>query len=302
LRFACPSAADNRGRPVTVHATDLKSYGSDLEEREGVRDRPSAPPPLQSGQRLSWADLERFADAVLTILDRVDRPLEYRLRQCLALSAMCRQAKFEAVTGARLREFLELMVQGLDGEVETDPLKLGPPGWVGRMLFRQALAIYSRRDTGPRRGVSRHGRVALLRAAWRFARGTGEVPRVHGLLPAVTFEQLEQPVGSLTKPAEQILERYYRVKVSSFQFFGPTNFNAPLWDGLASLLLTYPATLWLSRAFADRPRDQAVSLALRIVDDNFGYNRLLGSQRQQWGARILAARGELAKLIGWYSR
>jgi lysine-N-methylase len=287
---------------VTVHAADLKSYSRDLEEREGVRDRSRKPPPLQHGQRVSWADLEGFADAVLTILDRTDRPLEYRLRQCLALSAMCRQARFEAVTGPRLREFLELTVQGLDGEVEPDPVKLGAPGWVGRMLFRQSLAIYSRRDTGPRRGISRHGRLALLRAAWRFARGAGPVPRVHGLLPAVTFEQLEQPVGSLPELAEQILVRYYRVKVSSFQFFGPTNFNAPFWDGLESLLLTLPATLWLSRAFAERPRDQAVAQALRIVDDNFGYNRLLGSHRQQWGARVLASRGELAKLIAWYSR
>ena len=74
------------------------------------------------------------------------------------------------------------------------------------------------------------------------------------------------------------------------------------WEGLESLLLTFPATLWLARAFTDRPREKAVAQALRIVDDNFGYNRLLGSHRQRFGVRTLAARGELAKLVAWYAQ
>ena len=302
IRFACPSAADNLGRCVTAHAADLRAYGRGLEEREGVRDRPTAPPPLRAGQGVPWADLERFADALLAILDRTERPLEYRLRQCLALAQLCRQAKFETVTGPRLGEFLGLVTQSLDGEVPPDPAVLGPPSWVGRILFRQAIAIYARRDTGPRQGLSRYGRLALLWAAWRFARGTGRVPRVHGLLPEATFAQLEQPAGPLPEASARMLERYYRVKVQSFQFFGPTNFNTGFWEGLESLLFTFPATLWLARAFADRPREKAVSQALRIVDDNFGYNRLLGTHRQRLGTHILAARGELAKLIAWYAR
>jgi lysine-N-methylase len=99
-----------------------------------------------------------------------------------------------------------------------------------------------------------------------------------------------------------MLSRYYRVKVESLQFFGPTNFGLPFWDGLESLLLTYPAVMWLSRAFADRPREDAIDQAVRMVDDNFGYNRLLGYSRQRLGTRLLAGRGELAKLIAWYSR
>ena len=102
--------------------------------------------------------------------------------------------------------------------------------------------------------------------------------------------------------SSQLLERYYRVKIESYQFFGPTNFNVGFWEGLESLLLTFPATMWLSRMFRDRPRDEAISLALRIVDDNFGYNRLLGMRRQRMSIRVLASRGELTRLIGWYSR
>jgi hypothetical protein len=42
--------------------------------------------------------------------------------------------------------------------------------------------------------------------------------------------------------------------------------------------------------------------ALSIVDDHFGFNRVLASQRQRLSFRILARLGELPRLIAWYSR
>ncbi len=57
---------------------------------------------------------------------------------------------------------------------------------------------------------------------------------------------------------DEILERYYVVKLNSFQFFGPPNFDLPFWAGLESLVLTLPMILWLTRAFAGLPPVQAV--------------------------------------------
>jgi lysine-N-methylase len=267
-----------------------------------MSERPPAAPPLTRGQRVSWIDLERFNDALLEIIDRKEFPVEHRLRQCLALDALCRQARFGSVTGRRLVEFLELVSASLPDEVERDLDRIERPSRIGRILFRQAAALYARRDTGPRRGVSARGRLALFSAALRFARGTGPVPRVHGLLPETTFEVLERPAGPLPAASDALLTRYFRVKLESMHFFGPTNFSLPFWDGLESLLLTFPATMWLSRAFCDRSREDAIVFALRIVDDNFGYNKLLGWRRQKWATRLLAARGDLARLIAWYSR
>ena len=206
------------------------------------------------------------------------------------------------MTGDRLSEFLHLLTQNFAAETERDAEQIAPPGWIGRILFRQAAAVYARRDTGPRRGVSSRGRIAPLYAAWRFARGSGHVPRVHGLMPSTTFADMEMPAGPLPASSEAMFTRYYQVKLESMHFFGPTNFRLTYLDGLESLLLTYPVTMWLSRAFTDRPREEAVTLALRIVDDNFGYNKLLGMSRQRLSTRIMASRGELARLIAWYSR
>jgi hypothetical protein len=76
----------------------------------------------------------------------------------------------------------------------------------------------------------------------------------------------------------------------------------PFWDGFELLTLTYPIVLWVSRMYRDGPREDAVTKALSVVDDHFGFNRILATTRQRAGFRILARQGELAKLIAWYSR
>src|SRR5262249_15758644 len=125
---------------------------------------------------------------------------------------------------------------------------------------------------------------------------------VHALMPKVSFEELEVPAGLLPEEAERMLTRYYLVKLESAQFCGPTNFGRAFWDGLESLVLTFPAILWLARGFRDLPREEALTLAVRVVDDNFGFNPLLGTRRQLLGQRIMARRGDLARLVAWYSR
>ena len=47
---------------------------------------------------------------------------------------------------------------------------------------------------------------------------------------------------------------------------------------------------------------QAIIKALSIVDDHFGFNRVLATLRQRMSFQILARRGELPRLIAWYSR
>ena len=42
--------------------------------------------------------------------------------------------------------------------------------------------------------------------------------------------------------------------------------------------------------------------ALSIVDDHFGFNRVLGTLRQRLSFKILARRGEISRLVAWYSR
>ena len=85
IRFACPSAAENKGRPLQAGVDDLRSYARALEQRESVSGRSTTPPALYGRVHISWDDLERFTGALLSIIARPDSPIEYRLRLCLAL-------------------------------------------------------------------------------------------------------------------------------------------------------------------------------------------------------------------------
>lgn len=302
LRYSCPAAAQGQGRPLSQHISELRGYAAELEQREGMAGVAVPPPALQRGQAVDWADLLAFTQALQNLLkDRRD-PIERRWRKCLALAALCRQAKFEQVTGERLAEFLELLTTSLDAEVVADPRAVPAPTWVGRVLFRMGLAAHLRKDKGADAGLAVRGRTALLTAAWHFARGRGAVPRLHGLLPDTEFERVEAPAGPLPAAAEQVLERYYLVKVGSLQFCGPANFQMPYWHGLEALALTVPIVFWLIRAFGELPREEAAARALQIVDHPFGYSSLLGARRQRFALNVLARRGELERLIAWYAR
>jgi lysine-N-methylase len=301
LRFSCPAAAGNKGKPLADQQADVEGFTPELERRAGREADRFPPPPLQAGQSVDWTDLLRFVQALQALLRRRDYPLEYRMRQCLALARICRQARFDEVKGSRLVDFLNLVGASLEDEVPADPAAVPPPARVGRLLFRQALALYPRHDHGPARSKVR-GPVALVGAAGRFMWGRGPIPRIHGWLPETTFEKAEEPTRPLPAVIEEVLERYYTVKVGSLQFCGPAYFGFPFWEGFEALALTLPVILWLNRVLAGGSREEAVVLAIRMVDANYGFNPLLGLRRQRLGLWLMTRRQELDRLIAWYSR
>jgi lysine-N-methylase len=306
LRFACPSAANSKGRPIAAHNASLAEFAARLAEREGLAPRPDGsltpPPPLERRPKVEWPDVLRLVDVLLDFLGNRRDPMERRLRKCLSLASLIRPLRLDQLDGRQLRDVVDLMAATAEQETPANLMTLPRPGWVGRMLFRQAAALYTRKDHGPKRGLPGRGRVALFLAACRFTRGRGLVPRMHQEIPSISFEELEVPRGPLPGEAEEILERYYTLKVGSLQFCGAASFGLPFWEGFESLALTFPILLWVSRAFRDRPRHEAITQALTIVDDHVGFNPVLATRRQRLSFRILARRGELSRLIAWFSR
>jgi lysine-N-methylase len=300
VRYACPSATANKGRPAREHVADLNRFGLLLEKQEHLERENLPPPRLQRGQTVPWADVRRFVRVILDVLgDRADR-VERRWRRCLHLARHCRQSRFEKVGGQRLTEFLQLLLKSLDTEVSQTVTER--PSWVGRTLFRQFLAVYTRRDHGTFRGGATRTWLGRFVATSKFALGAGMVPRVNQFVRPISFAEVEVADWKLTPAAEELLERYFRVKVESLQFCGATHYGLSFWDGLEALALTLPVILWLARAVEAESTEEAVERAVSIVDDHFGYNRVLASSRYRTVYRILVGTGELEKLLGWYGR
>jgi lysine-N-methylase len=302
LRFSCPPAAANEGRPVADAKPELVHL-SHLLERHVGRSADSAPPPLlQAGQQLPWPDVCRLVEVLVEIVqDRGDR-LERRLRKLLALAHIGRRSKLENMQGHRLTKFLRAVHASLEADVPRDVADVPPPDPLfGGVLFRVLLAICAGRDRDTDRASSIGRRFGRVLAGWRFAGGRGTVPRVNEFLPAVRFEDVERS-GGMPPEMDETLERYYVVKLNSLQFCGPPNFGWPLWAGLETLVLTLPMILWLRRAFTGLPPVEAVQQAIQVVDDHFGGDPMLGFPHIRFLQSTLAERGELAKLIAWYSR
>ena len=303
MRFSCPSAAANLGRPVADAEKDLVHLSHLLEQHVGRSADSAAPPLLQAGQQLAWPDVCRLAQVLVDIVqDRTDR-LERRLRKCLAVARICGRTKFDKLQGDKLSKYLQAVRSAVDTDVPREAADLPPPDrLLGKVLFRVLLAIFARRDRDVYRAKKdiRRGLARVLEG-WRFARGRGPVPRVNEFLPETTFEEVERCTGM---PAEldELLERYYVVKLNSLQFCGPSNFDMPLLAGLDSLVLTLPMILWLRRAFADLPPVKAAHQAMSLVDDQFGGNPMLGFPHVRLLVRIMGERGELEKLVAWYGR
>ena len=302
MRFSCPSAAANLGRPVADAEKDLVHLSRLLEKHVGRSGESAPAPPLRAGQQLSWPDLCRVVEVLVEIVqDRGDR-LERRLRKCLAVARVCGQTQFLSLQGNRLTKYLQAVRNAMETEVPREAGDLPPPDrLLGGVLFRALLAIFASRNRDVYRASGVRRRLGRVLAGWRFVRGRGRVPRVNEFLPEIRFEEVEQRSGMLPE-MDETLERYYLVKLNSLQFCGPANFNMTLLAGLESLVLTLPMILWLRRAFTDTAPVKAVEQAIQVVDDHFGGNPMLGFPHIQYLLGILAERGELEKLVAWYSR
>ncbi|MCU0705586.1 MAG: YkgJ family cysteine cluster protein [Fimbriiglobus sp.] len=304
LRYACPSVADNLGRGCAAHAGELTAL-SGLVEADNPKAINMPPPELQRGQVVPWDDLNRFTKTFLRMVTNSTFPLEQRLRQIAWVADECRNARFDKVSGGRLDEFLRIVSGAAVEDTPADPAAVPRPGWVGRTLLRQQSGVYLRADHGPRAGVGRRGKWARFVAGIRFAVGVGTVPRLHEFLPqGVPFQAGEVPLGELPAAAGDLLTRYFAVKVESGQFFGPTNFHHRFWHGLESLLLVFPTLLWTARLMVAAGADKltAVTKALRIVDESFGYNGMLDGGGLASPVRAMSQKGEIPRLIAWYGR
>ncbi|HZZ78637.1 MAG TPA: YkgJ family cysteine cluster protein [Gemmataceae bacterium] len=304
LRFSCPSVVDSKGHSIATQLAAAQVFANGLEKFAGRDGATIEPPPLTAGLKASWSEVIQFTEVLVDILkDRTDR-VERRLRKCVALVALCRQADTATFAGGGLQKRLKELRRGLDdAQVPRQASDLAAPGWIGRVLFRTLMAtVYSRKDWGRLAGTIKRSRLARALAGWRFIRGRGPVPAFNRLLDGVTFEQVEARTGLFPPEFDEVLERYYLIKLSSLQYCSPSSYAETVWNGVESLALTLPAILWLARAFTSLSPAAALQRAIMLVDEHFGGNPILGFPHTRFYIRTLAEHEELEKLIAWYSR
>ncbi|MBW3541185.1 MAG: YkgJ family cysteine cluster protein [Planctomycetes bacterium] len=305
LRFSCPSVVADRGLLLTDARSDVRRVAEEVVPQKTVT---MPPPAVHRRQRVEWPDFLRFVDALDATLAADDgSAIAVRLLRALFWIDLVDQSRFEQIAGSRLRDFLSLIVQAARDEAPADLSTLDEPTRTGRLYFRMHAAQYARRDTAADLDAGLLKRWRLLRAAIRFARGRGEAPPLHPAFQPVPFDRLEQPFGGVPDEADEILTRYFRVKVQGLHFCGPAYYEVPLVEGFRSLALVYPVVIFLARwlaAGAGRATltTADVSQALAVADHHHGYSAALGHRTARRRVRGMAAQGDIPRLCGWYSR
>jgi lysine-N-methylase len=303
VRFSCPSAVKNLGRPVTDQVDAIRRYASQLIPVEAKAPKP---PPLCPGQAVEWSQLLDVVDTLERIVGCSGTPLRLRLIQAISFAKLLEQARVSRLNRSDFRELLSILAAATAETAVADvPVAQQCPGWA-LILFRLLVAQCARKDLSPHLRSGMRGRWGLFRAAVRFARGRGTIPRLQPHFGSVQFDTIEHSFGDLPDAAAAMLERYYRIKLSGLQFFGGAFYHTPLLEGFYSLSLTFPAILWIARWLAatagrDRLATDDVATALTVVDHQWGFAAAFGLTYSRWRVRLLASQGHIERLILRYS-
>jgi lysine-N-methylase len=302
LRFSCPSATANIGRPLASQLMDLRQ----LAELIVPDDYASIPPPAISRHGApSWPDFLRYVGFVDKILGTPVFSTAQNLNAALYWLREVDEAQFDQLKGTDADEILSALM-GVARE-KAAQVDIEQPRGLGRLLFRTLTFVYSQKDTVADLKSSPMARLQRLKSIGMFAMGSGRLPRMREELERVRFDELECPIGPLSAEANAMLTRFFRVKVQGLHFCGAAYYNIPLIEGFQSLALLYPVILWLARWHAISAGQKTVTVsdiarAISMADHHHGYSPILGSKAARQRVRLLAQRNDIARLITWHSR
>jgi len=297
LRFDCPAAAENAGRPLTAHKGALNELLAQATPA-GIREIPA--PQFLDGVDFDWPRLQRVTRAFEALLQHERLDLTQRIACCVNLAAALDNPRLRGVEAQKLDELLEKASAKVI-EAGGEELPRMPPSTPVQAMFRQLLTVYGRRD----RANAKESWWERLKMSLAMARGQGIVPGLRPELPAVGFADVEITFGIPEDEAADALARYYRMKLWSMSFCGRAFYGRPYLEGLNALWLTFPIILWFARLFAAGEGKAAlershVERALGIVDHQHGRTPLLDVRAERYRQANLCERSTLRSLVIWY--
>jgi len=297
MRFSCPSAVANRGRPMAEQGVDVQKLAR-LFLPEHYDKVP--PPPVASAPVADWADLLRFVHWLDTTL-AMDAPVALKLLRALHWLGKIEQGHFEHISGEGADDIVEVLVHSAAEKLPQLPAQPEKPSGFGRLFLRLLVLEHARTASLKDCDVRSSYRWKMLVAAVRFMSSSGHTPALRDGLKRVRFSDIEKSFGPLSAASEALLTRYFRVKIQSLQFCGVAFYNCSLVEGFRNLALMYPVIVWLARWLAVSDgrttlTDADVQRAVTLVDYQYSFAPYLS-----WRTKLLQQRNDIVGLCGWYA-
>jgi len=303
LRFSCPSAAANQGKPLAEAAADIPRLAR-LALPEGYEQNP--PPPVATAPATtplgtSWEDFLRFTHWLDVTLSPADVPTSLKLLRALHWLAAIERGCLDQISGEDADEIIGALVESAAKKLPDVPLNGEKPSRFGQLFLRLLVLEHAQAPTVADRNVRSGYRWKLLLAALRLVPASGQTPALREGLRSVRFAEIETSFGTLPPGAEALLTRYLRVKVQSLHFCGAAFHGRPLIEGFRNLALLYPVIVWLARWLAASDGRQQLSeadvvRAVTLVDYQYSYSPYLS-----WRTRLLHSRNDIVRLCIWYA-
>ena len=300
LRRSCPTAAADNGREMKEHRGEAKRF---VKERPRLAE-PISPPSIARGLHRSWKDTLLVTGAIERLLTDERYPLVRRLVHGLRFCDLLDQCRLKRMDTPKLRELTQLLAENAPDEVGDLFRDRTPPKRAAAVLFRQITADYLRLHPLYMVRASWRQRWRMAVTAWAFARGKGNVPRLHVDFPEGTFEAIEQrALGHLEEAVLKPLNRYFETTVVSKQYAVVSRPGWSVTEKFRALAVAYPVALWMLRYFCgeDPPTVEHVIDMVTAIDRGQGHGPLAGRQHRRRIATLVSL-GELVRIAAWYAR
>lgn len=299
MRFSCPSAAANRGKPLQEQGSDIQKLAA-LVVPTNYGQIP--PPPVSVKPGIEWPDFLRYIEFLDICLAAPDISIGLKLIRALHCLRAAERGGLDQVSGESAGEIFQALFQGAVQKLPTLPQNARAPSGLGRLLLRLNVLEHARTITVQDLNSPGGHRWKLLKAIFRFGRAGGSTPVLREELRSVKFSDIEKSFGPLPAGVEEMLTRYFRVKVQSIHFCGRAFHDRPLIEGFRNLALLYPTIIWLSRWLAvsngrNSLTEADVAKAISMVDYHYGFSPYLS-----WRVKLLEQRDEIIRLCLWYAR
>ena len=304
LRFSCPSVVENKGQAVEAQANVLEKIA-----RQVVPDdyRNLDPPLISPGESTHWDDFLQFVDMTDAIFAE-PQPVLVAILRTIMITDLLEEASFSKVSDDQITELLQLIAQTAMMAHEEVPEQIDAPSSIAKRHLRMLAAQYTRHDTMADKDSGFRGYWDRLKTSLSFTWGRGTIPDVRPEFRSAEFQMIEAPFELDDSDAiDEILRRYFRVKIQGIHFCGRAYYDVPFIEGLRSLLLVYPAVMWFARwRAAGESRSivtaEDVVAAVTVADHNHGYSAVHGLRASRFRVQLLAKMKQLGPLCQWYSR
>jgi lysine-N-methylase len=299
LRRACPSAAGDLGSSAASRLPTIKQWVRDQQ----LKAEPAAPPLFKGGEVRNWKTITNVLESAGELLQDERYPPVRRLVHALQFASFLQAAKTRQLSDSQIVELAQTLAELSPEESKPFFDERQPPKAYAKILFRLSAIYFARLHPESRQKSSWAARLQMVKTAWKVIRGSGPTPKIDKLYPAANLEDLEKPLGVLKPDLYLPLNRFIETNSASFMYAISDRQGWSVVDSIRGLAIRYPIALWLLRWLAqDRePTKEDILHIICALDRSQGYEPLAGTNHRS-RLSMLAANGELERLVVWYAR